>query len=62
MAAEEHQRAPADSQQDEHRGHRNHRAEGGEPSWTARGPRRPIAWLAGCGTLAYAVDQVASRV
>jgi hypothetical protein len=52
MAAEQHQRAAADSQRDEHRGQRNHRAEGGEPSRTVRRARRQIAWLVGCGTLA----------
>jgi hypothetical protein len=52
MAAEQHQRAAADSQRDEHRGQRNHRAEGGEPSRTVRQRKRQIAWLLGCGTLA----------
>jgi len=52
MAAEEHHRADADSQRDEHTGHRNYRAEGGEPSRTVRQRKRQIAWLAGCGTLA----------
>jgi hypothetical protein len=52
MTPEQHQRTAPDSQRDEHAGHRNHRAEDGEPSRTVRRPKRQIAWLVGRGTLA----------